>query len=89
MIDMIGKESRHTQAWQGGKFHIKDNFWELKDVGGPNPGWGYFTGFVIALIPALWHKLMIKKLDHWDKNYANQSEREIAANMNKIAGYLQ
>jgi hypothetical protein len=65
------------------------HFWELKDVGGPNPGWGYFTGFVIALIPALWHKLMIKKLDHWDKNYANELEREIAANMNKIAGYLQ
>ena len=65
------------------------HFWELKDVGGPNPGWGYFMGFVIALIPALWQKLMIKKLDHWDKNYANESEREIAANMNKIAGYLQ
>jgi alkane 1-monooxygenase len=63
------------------------HFWELEDVGGPNPGWGYFTGFTLALVPPLWHALIKKKLDHWDNTFANDAEREIATKINKQASY--
>lgn len=59
----------------------------MDDVGGPNPGWGYFTGFTLALVPPLWHALIKKKLDHWDNTFATDAEREIATKINKQVGY--
>nr|WP_136249534.1 alkane 1-monooxygenase [Ningiella ruwaisensis] len=38
---------------------------------------GYISTIGIALIPPLWFKLMQPKLEHWDRHFANEQEREI------------
>ena len=53
-------------------------FWELDDVGGPNYGIGYFSLFVLTLVPSLFRSFVKKHLDHWDLHYATDEEREIA-----------
>ena len=58
-------------------------FWELDDVKGPNYGIGYFSLFVLTLIPELFRKFVQKHLDNWDKNYATEGERHIASLFNK------
>ena len=54
-------------------------FWELDDVKGPNYGIGYFSLFLITLVPPLFRSYMKKHLDNWDQKYANEKEREIAS----------
>ena len=61
-------------------------FWELDDVKGPNYGIGYFSLFVLTLIPVLFRKFVQKHLDNWDKNYATEGERHIASLFNKREG---
>ena len=58
-------------------------FWELDDVKGPNYGIGYFSLFILTLIPRLFRKFVQKHLDNWDKNYATEGERHIASFFNK------
>ena len=53
-------------------------FWELDDVGGPNYGIGYFSLFVITLIPQLFRKYVRRHLDNWDQKYASVEEKQIA-----------
>jgi alkane 1-monooxygenase len=53
-------------------------FWELDDVGGPNYGIGYFSLFVLTLVPSLFRSFVKIHLDHWDLNYATDEEKEIA-----------
>ena len=53
-------------------------FWELDDVGGPNYGIGYFSLFVLTLVPSLFRSFVKMHLDDWDLNYATDEEREIA-----------
>jgi len=62
-------------------------FWELDDVKGPNYGIGYFSLFVLTLIPELFRKFVQKHLDNWDKNYATEGERHIASLFNKREGH--
>ena len=62
-------------------------FWELDDVKGPNYGIGYFSLFVLTLIPELFRKFVQKHLDNWDKNYATEGERLIASLFNKREGH--
>ena len=62
-------------------------FWELDDVKGPNYGIGYFSLFVLTLIPVLFRKFVQKHLDNWDKNYATDGERHIASLFNKREGH--
>lgn len=38
---------------------------------------GYLTTIVIAMIPPLWHKLMIPKVLEWDAKYATAEELEL------------
>ena len=52
-------------------------FWELDDVKGPNYGIGYFSLFVLTLIPSLFRRFVQKHLDHWDAHYASQEEKNI------------
>jgi NAD(P)H-flavin reductase/ferredoxin len=47
---------------------------------------GYLTTIVVAMIPPLWHKLMIPKVLAWDCNYANAEERQLAARANARSG---
>lgn len=54
-------------------------FWELDDVKGPNYGIGYFSLFLLTLIPVIFRKYVQKHLDNWDKNYATNEEKEIAS----------
>jgi hypothetical protein len=76
----IGRQGDHHDR---GETH----FWELDEVGSPNPGWGYFTEFTLALIPPLWHSVYKKKLATWDRDYASEGERAIAARINAKVGY--
>lgn len=68
----IGRQADH---------HVRGEtyFWELDDVKGPNYGIGYFSLFLIILIPPLFRKYVKKHLDNWDSKYANEKEREIAS----------
>ena len=54
-------------------------FWELDDVKGPNYGIGYFSLFVLTLVPGLFRKFVQKHLDNWDQNYATEGEKKIVA----------
>ena len=54
-------------------------FWELDDVKGPNYGIGYFSLFVLTLIPILFRRFVQKHLDHWDAHYASQEEKNIVS----------
>jgi len=81
----IGRQADHHDR---GETH----FWELTGVGGPPTGApnariGYYTEFVIALIPPLWHYIMRRKLAIWDRDFATPEERKIAAQINKKVGY--
>jgi len=76
----IGRQGDHHDR---GETH----FWELDVVGSPDPSWGYFTEFTIALIPPLWHAVYKRKLATWDRDFATEGEREIAARINDQAGY--
>lgn len=40
---------------------------------------GYLTTLVIAMIPPLWHHLMTPKLLQWDRDFATETERRLAA----------
>lgn len=57
---------------------VKHTFGELDDVKGPNYGIGYFSLFLITLIPPLFRSYMKKHLDNWDSKYATEEERKIA-----------
>lgn len=57
-------------------------FWELDDVGGPNYGIGYFSLFILTLIPSLFRSYVQKHLDNWDEKYATDEERDIAKKFN-------
>ena len=83
----IGRQADHHDR---GETH----FWELTSVGvqstpdgAPNAMMGYYTEFVVALIPPLWHAIYRKKLAIWDRDFANAEEREIAARINRMVGY--
>ena len=47
---------------------------------------GYLTTIVVAMIPPLWHYLMIPKVLAWDRDYANAEERQLAAQANARSG---
>lgn len=79
----IGRQADHHDR---GETH----FWELTSVanpGAPNAKMGYYTEFVIALIPPLWHAIYRKKLAIWDRDYASPEERKIAEKINRKVGY--
>lgn len=53
---------------------------------------GYLTTYIIALIPPLWHYLMIPKVLSWDRHYASKEELLLAkqANLNSgIPAFIQ
>ena len=60
-------------------------FWELDDVGGPNYGIGYFSLFVLTLVPSVFRTFVRQHLDKWDKDYAKKEERDIAVRLNSNA----
>ncbi|MCW7463700.1 fatty acid desaturase [Leptospira limi] len=47
---------------------------------------GYLTTIVIALIPPLWHYLMIPKVKEWDQKFASQEELELVKIANRTSG---
>lgn len=76
----IGRQGDHHDR---GETH----FWELDEVGSPDGRWGYFTEFVVALIPPLYHSVMKGKLATWDRDFASEGERQIADKINAQVGY--
>ena len=70
-------------------YHVRGEtyFWELDDVGAPNYGIGYFSLFVLTLIPALFRRFVRTRLDDWDNNQATQEEIAIA-NQFKAMGII-
>lgn len=47
---------------------------------------GYLTTIVVALIPPLWHRLMTPKVLAWDRDFATDEERQLAARANLRSG---
>jgi alkane 1-monooxygenase len=47
---------------------------------------GYLTTILVAMIPPLWHHLMIPKVLAWDRDHATAAERELAAQANARSG---
>jgi alkane 1-monooxygenase len=47
---------------------------------------GYLTTIVIALVPPLWHHLMTPRVLAWDRDFATDEERELAARANARSG---
>lgn len=47
---------------------------------------GYLTTIVVAMIPPLWHHLMTPKVLAWDRDYATDEERALAAEANRRSG---
>lgn len=83
----IGRQADHHDR---GETH----FWELSSVGqpsspsgAPNAMIGYYTEFVLALVPPLWHAVYKKKLAIWDRDFASPEERKIAQEINRKVGY--
>ena len=59
------------------------NFWELNPYhkNAPLLPYGYLSMLYLVLItPFLYKKVMHKELIHWDKNHANEYERNYVAN---------
>jgi len=70
--------------------HEKSNlkFWELEPYPeAPMMPYGYLSMLYLAIFfPSIYHRIMAKRLIHWDKNYATEEEKNIAINQNKISG---
>jgi NAD(P)H-flavin reductase/fatty-acid desaturase len=47
---------------------------------------GYITTIVLAMIPPLWHALMTPKVLAWDRDFATDDERRLAAAANGHSG---
>ncbi len=47
---------------------------------------GCLTTLVIALVPPLWHALMTPKVLAWDRDFATDEERRLAARANAASG---
>jgi NAD(P)H-flavin reductase/ferredoxin len=47
---------------------------------------GYLATIIVAMIPALWHKLMTPKVLAWDRDHATEEERRLAALANARSG---
>jgi len=47
---------------------------------------GYLTTLMITLVPPLWHRLMVPKLLAWDRDYASDEEKLLAAEANQRSG---
>ena len=69
-----------------GDHHVRGEtyFWELDDVDAPNYGIGYFSLFVLTLIPPLFRKFTKELLEDWDRNKATDSERKIAQQIGNL-----
>lgn len=69
-----------------GDHHVRGEtyFWELDDVDAPNYGIGYFSLFVLTLIPPLFRSFTKKLLEDWDQNKATEAERKIAAQIGNL-----
>lgn len=47
-----------------------------------------FVCFLTALVPPLWHNMIIKPaLKRWDNEFANAEERKLAREQNREAGW--
>ena len=47
---------------------------------------GYLTTIVVAMIPPLWHKMMTPKVLEWDRTFASDEEKVLAAQANLQSG---
>jgi hypothetical protein len=47
---------------------------------------GYLTTLLVAMVPPLWHALMSPKVLAWDREFANEEERALAAQANAVSG---
>ncbi len=50
---------------------------------------GYLTTILVTLVPPLWHRLMTEKVLAWDRDYATEEERNLAAAANARSGIPQ
>ena len=50
---------------------------------------GYLTTILVTLVPPVWHRLMTPKVLAWDRQYATEEERKLAADANARSGIAQ
>jgi len=75
--------TRHSAHHENGRLP----FWKLDPYrDAPQMPFGYLNTIFIALIPPLWHRVIVPRLLDWDRNYANSAERAIAADQNRNSG---
>lgn len=62
-------------------------FWGIEPApNAPTLRFGYLSSILLALVPALWHRLMAQPLRDWDERHANPEERRIAMECNRRSG---
>lgn len=71
----------HHHAQGEAPFHRLRPFPEAPEMLG-----GYLTTILVALVPPLWHRLMIPRLLAWDRDHATPGERRLAAEANRCSG---
>lgn len=54
-------------------------YWHLRCYQhAPMLPYGYLTTILIALVPPLYKKIMVERLNHWDANFATAEEKKLA-----------
>lgn len=62
-------------------------FWKTRAYPeAPMMHFGYLTMILITMIPPLYQKMMVSKLQDWDERFANSAERTLAAQANAASG---
>jgi alkane 1-monooxygenase len=75
--------TRHSHHHAQGEVPYQD----LKPISeAPMMVGGYLTTVLVAMVPPLWHWLMTPKVLEWDRTYASDAERVLAARANERSG---
>ena len=62
-------------------------FWELRAYPEtPTMPYGYLTMIVVAMVPPLWDRVMIPRVQAWDRHFASDAEGDLIAEANRLSG---
>lgn len=62
-------------------------YWNLRSYQhAPTLPTGYLGTIILALIPPLYERFMVKQLNHWDEHFATPAEKKLAAQASRKSG---